>query len=265
MAEIVFLGTAAALRLPSFHCSCVTCDQARRGLISRRTRSSLGLLDVGTTIIDAGPDIAEQLERESIRRVHHILLTHWHYDHIGGLTEFGEPSSIEKWDRISLFTPQSGVDHFDAELQYLKPRFSIHRIEPGVPFEVDSLRVIPVKTRHTEDSLGFVIEGDRRVAYLGDGVRPPEESMSLLQDVDVLILEATVDELDEDNWLNLDVAGAIEIWNELGSPACILTHMSFHSWRNGALVPGFDDARRSEILQRHAGLRMAHDGMRIRV
>jgi phosphoribosyl 1,2-cyclic phosphate phosphodiesterase len=265
VAEIVFLGTAAALRLPSFHCSCVTCEQARRGEIPPRTRSSLAILGGETTIIDAGPDIAEQMERESIRRVHHILLSHWHYDHVGGLTEFGEPSSIEKWDPIALFTPRSGIDHFEAELQYLKPRFSLHRIDPGVPFEVDSLRVLPVKTRHTEDSVGFIIDGDRRVAYLSDGIRPPEDSMSLLRDVDELILEATLDELDEANWFNLDVAGAIEIWEEIGSPACVLTHMSFHSWRDGSLVPGFDATQRDEVIRRHPGLRMAHDGMRIQV
>jgi phosphoribosyl 1,2-cyclic phosphate phosphodiesterase len=214
-------------------------------------------------LVDAGPDIAEQLERESIRRVHHILLSHWHYDHIGGLTEFGEPSSIDKWDPISLFTPQSGIDHFDAELQYLKPRFSIRRVDPGVGFDLDGLRVLPVKTQHTEDSVGYVFQGERRVAYLSDGIRPPDESLALLQDLDELILEATMDELDADNWMNLDVSGAIEIWKEIGSPSCILTHMSFHSWRNGALVSGFDDVQRNQILEENPGLRIAYDGMRI--
>lgn len=263
MAEIVFLGTAAALRLPSFHCSCATCEQARQSETPHKTRSSLAILGDQTTVIDAGPDIAEQLERESIRRVHNILLTHWHYDHIGGLTEFGEPSSIERWDSISLFTPRSGIDHFNAELQYLKPRFTLHEIEPGIPFEVGTLRVLPIKTRHTEDSVGFVIDGDRRVAYLSDGIRPPEDSIRLLRDVDELILEATLDELDADNWVNLDVAGAITIWKEIGSPSCILTHMSFHSWRGGRLVPGFDPSQRDQIVQANPGLRIAHDGMRI--
>ena len=263
MAEIVFLGTAAALRLPSFHCLCSTCEDARAGTISKRTRASIAILGDQTTIIDAGPDIGEQLERECIRRVDNVLLTHWHYDHIGGLTEFGEPGSCEGWDLIPVFTPQSGIDRFDAELQYLTRRFSPHLVEPNQPFEVDSLQVIPVKTQHTEDSLGFILQGDRRVAYMGDGIRPPDETMDQLRGIDILILEASLDELDETDWLCQDIASAIEIWKEVGCSECMLTHMSFHRWRDGALIAGFTAEERDAVLRQHPGLQIALDGLRI--
>ncbi|MGD2124107.1 MAG: MBL fold metallo-hydrolase [Gemmatimonadota bacterium] len=263
MAEIVFLGTAAALRLPSFHCTCSTCESARSGAIPERTRASIGILGDQTTIIDSGPDIAEQLEREGIRRIDNVLLTHWHYDHIGGLTEFGEPGSCEGWDLIPVFTPQSGIDHFNSELQYLKRRFAPHLVEPNKPFEIGSTRIVPVKSQHTEDSLGFILTGNRTVAYMGDGIRPPDETMDRLKGIDVLIIEASLDELDEADWLCQDIASAVEIWKEVACPECILTHMSFHRWRGGNLIAGFTEEERHAVLEQHPGLRMAEDGLRI--
>jgi len=85
--EIIFLGTAAALQLPSFHCNCETCQAARLNSRLSRTRSSLAILgEENTILIDAGPDVAFQLNREGIQKVDAIFITHWHYDHVGGLS-----------------------------------------------------------------------------------------------------------------------------------------------------------------------------------
>ncbi len=263
MPEIAFLGTAAALRLPSFHCSCAICEATRQGAIARRTRSALAIIDSQTTLIDAGPDIAEQLERESIQKVDAILITHWHFDHIAGLGEFHEAAFIHKWEKLPLYTPASGLVHLEQELSYMKKTCDLRVIEAGMTLNIGLLRYIPVKTSHFKDSVGFIIEGKRRIAYLGDGVRPPDDTLELLSGVDLLILEATMDELDAEGWHNLDIAGAIEVWKEIGSRECILTHMSFHSWRDGALIAGFDEDRRTDVLRENPGLKMAYDGLRI--
>lgn len=55
--ELVFLGTGAALQVPSFHCTCETCESARQNPEERRTRASVALLGKETVLIDAGPDM----------------------------------------------------------------------------------------------------------------------------------------------------------------------------------------------------------------
>jgi phosphoribosyl 1,2-cyclic phosphodiesterase len=35
-------------------------------------------------LIDAGPDLEFQLDRESIKQIDRIFITHWHYDHVWG-------------------------------------------------------------------------------------------------------------------------------------------------------------------------------------
>jgi phosphoribosyl 1,2-cyclic phosphate phosphodiesterase len=129
--ELVFLGTAAALQLPAFFCSCSTCEVARRHPEQRRTRSSLALLGQETVLIDAGPDLDSQLEREGIRSVDRLFITHWHYDHIGGLGGLTEPAGIGHWPPIEIYLSAGVAFHFEQELAYMQPRIRLHPVEPG--------------------------------------------------------------------------------------------------------------------------------------
>ncbi|MHA2213583.1 MAG: MBL fold metallo-hydrolase, partial [Candidatus Thorarchaeota archaeon] len=123
--EIVFLGTAAAITLPAFFCSCSTCEDARKNPSLRRTRSSLALIGEETTIIDVGPDIEHQLEREGIRTVDNIFITHWHYDHFWGLPGFFEPVSISKWGRIQLYGTIDIIGRFERDYGEMKEWFEL--------------------------------------------------------------------------------------------------------------------------------------------
>jgi phosphoribosyl 1,2-cyclic phosphate phosphodiesterase len=259
--ELLFLGTAAALQLPSFHCTCQTCETLRREG-KKKTRSSLAVCGEKTVLIDPDPDIVSQLERERIRQIDAIFITHWHYDHIGGLGEFGEPASIEKWPKITLFLHRDHLHHMENELAYLTNIFDIVPIQPGSTVRIGGILFEAVKTTHTPVSMGYILEGKKKYAYLVDGIMPPEETRKRVRKVDCVILEATMDELDA-QWMNLDLQGALEVWNELGTEECILTHMSFHSWRDGTLVAGYTESQRRGIEKEHHGLTIAFDGMRV--
>ena len=261
--SIIFLGTAAAIQLPSFLCNCEICDLAREGKIPSRTRSALAIVGDKNVLIDAGPDIAFQLERERIKKIDAIFITHWHYDHIGGLGEFGEPASYDKWKKIQLYLPRECTTIFERNVGYLESVFDVKPIDVGDKVTIDQVNYQAVKTTHTPHSLGYIIEGKKKYAYLVDGIRPPNETIEALVDVDCLILEATVDELDESSWVNFDIPGALEIWKEVGSKECILTHMSFHSWKNKQLIAGYKPEEREKIVTENPGLTIATDGMSI--
>ena len=130
--ELVFLGTAAAITLPAFFCTCTTCDDARKNPENRRTRSAVALLGKETTIIDMGPDIEHQLEREGIRQVDNIFVTHWHYDHIAGFIGFCEPVSISKWGTIHLYGTEDVVEQIENQYgSWIKQWFDLHTIKVG--------------------------------------------------------------------------------------------------------------------------------------
>ncbi|MFW9880269.1 MAG: MBL fold metallo-hydrolase, partial [Candidatus Thorarchaeota archaeon] len=57
--------------------------------------------------MDAGPDIEFQLEREKLRFIDRILLTHWFYDHCFGLGTLLDLTSHRTWKKliIDLYLP----------------------------------------------------------------------------------------------------------------------------------------------------------------
>ncbi len=266
MIELIFLGSSAAIQVPSFHCSCSVCQTARRTPKQRRTRASIALIDQETVLVDASPDLEFQLERESIRQIHRIFITHWHFDHVGGLAALAEPSSIAKWPRIEVYLPNQVASHFDQELAYMKNRVRIHPIRPGDKVELPDATWQIVKTAHTPNSVGFIVESSQKFAYLVDGVMPPSETLGRLKNLDFIILEATVDELQVakgEKWMNFALQQAIDCWRRIGTQKCILTHISCHSWKNGELVGGLSESERREVEDQNPGLTFAHDGMRV--
>jgi len=206
--ELVFLGTSGAIQVPAFFCSCEVCEAARNNLKHHRTRASLALVGQEIVLIDASPDLEFQLERESIRQVNRIFITHWHYDHVLGLGSLVEPSSCAKWPQIEVYLPHQVVFHFDQELAYMKDKVNIHPIQPGDRFELPDATWEVVKTTHNDHSVGFIIEHSQKFAYLVDGVTPPRETVERLKCLDFLIMEATVDKLllsEGEKWVNFSL------------------------------------------------------------
>lgn len=249
--------------LPFPFCECVTCRAARADPAQRRTRASLAVLGRQVTIIDPGPEFEAQLERESLRRVDNILVTHWHYDHIAGLASLGEMPALAGWPPVHVYLPASVAYHFDQELAYTRRSVVLHPVTPGSRFSVDGLHVEVVKTSHNRESQGYIFNSDTRWAYLGDGVMPPDDSLARLAGLDLLFLEATVDELDVEHFSNQTPDQAVAVWQRTGARRCVLTHLSCHSFLGGRLTAGWDAAARAAWAAQHPGLTVAHDGMRL--
>ena len=84
--SFLFLGTGASTGIPVIGCECTVCHSLDPR--NRRTRASIFIEFEGRhLLIDAGPDVREQLLTHRIQRVDGLLLTHTHYDHIAGLEE----------------------------------------------------------------------------------------------------------------------------------------------------------------------------------
>jgi phosphoribosyl 1,2-cyclic phosphate phosphodiesterase len=265
--ELVFLGTSAALQVPSFHCTCEICESARRNPEERRTRASLALLGEETVLIDPGPDMETQLEREAIRTLDRILLTHWHFDHVWGLAALGEPASIDHWPPIEIYLPSQIVDRFNQQLGYMADRVELHPFEPGDIIELPDAVWEVVKTKHTGHSVGFIVESSQRVAYLVDTTVPPKATIDRLADIDLLILDATVDEIvyreGEPKWNEFSLPEAVEFWRQVGAERCILSHLSCHKWIEGKLTAGLSHSERCEFEEGIDNLQFAFDGMRV--
>jgi phosphoribosyl 1,2-cyclic phosphate phosphodiesterase len=261
--EIIFLGSSGAITIPAFFCECATCEAARKDPTQHRTRASLALIGEEITIIDPGPDLEFQLEREAIRRMDNIFITHWHYDHVWGLASLGEPAGIQGWPKIHVYGTQDVVTHFDQELWYMKEKVNPHTITVGDRIDLPDATWEVVKTTHTEHSIGFICEGNKKYAYLVDGIVPPSETIERLDGVELLIMESTLDSLDVDTWQSFNLKDALEFWKSTNIPECILTHLSCHGWMDGKLVAGLTPEERKEYENDNPGLIFAYDGLRV--
>ena len=84
--RLTFLGTGTSTGIPVIGCKCEVCmsEDPR----DKRFRTA-ALLETDTTrvLIDCGPDIRMQLLPVPFKKIDGVLLTHEHYDHVGGLDD----------------------------------------------------------------------------------------------------------------------------------------------------------------------------------
>ena len=189
--KITFLGTGTATGNPEIGCSCAVCTS--RDPRDWRLRASV-LVEVAgkRLLIDGGPDFRYQMLRAKCVHLDAVLLTHEHYDHVGGLDDL-RPFSREK--DVAIYTEANVVEAIKTRMPYV---FRAHKY-PGVPnlvlhtvglapFEAAGVPIQPIRVMHAKlPILGFRI-GD--FAYLTDLKYLPEEEFAKLAGLEVLVVDA---------------------------------------------------------------------------
>ncbi len=192
--QITVLGSGTSVGVPTIGCDCRVCrsDDPR----DRRLRPSILVsYNNRNVVIDTGPDFRMQALRAGFRTLDAALYTHAHADHILGLDDirpfnYGHPENIPIYARPEVLAVIRRV--FRYVFEETNHCGGIPRVEAcplddsGV--ELFGLRFIPVPVLHGER----LIVGFRfgRAAYLTDHSDIPEQSMPLLEGLDVLFLDA---------------------------------------------------------------------------
>ncbi|MDD2437457.1 MAG: MBL fold metallo-hydrolase [Massilibacteroides sp.] len=189
--KITFLGTGTSTGVPEIGCQCEVCKSPDKR--DKRLRSSLLIETEGKNIlIDCGPDFRWQMIKNKVSYLDAVLITHEHYDHIGGLDDL-RPFSRDR--NLDVFAEKNVLEAIQAKMPYIfhtewkpaLPHFSLHRVDL-TPFEAVDVPVIPIRVMHGPlPILGFRI-GD--MAYLTDIKELPEEEFDKLKGVEILIIEA---------------------------------------------------------------------------
>lgn len=191
--RLTFLGTGTSTGVPTLGCSCRVCRS--RDPRDQRTRPSILLEYNGrVVVIDTTPDFRQQALRESLGRLDAVLFTHAHADHILGLDDtrvfyfrqqvplpiYADPYSLDSIRRVFTYI-------FDQTHKY----GGVGKLDPHVidgPFDLWGLRVVPVPVLHGDlPVLGFRFG---KAAYVTDFSTIPETSLTLLEELEVLILDA---------------------------------------------------------------------------
>lgn len=248
--RLLFLGTGTSTGVPQIGCRCETC--ASIDPCDRRLRCSAILtVDGKSLLIDCGPDFRTQMLTANSPRLDALLVTHIHYDHVGGIDDLrpycaSGPFPIYCQADVAAAIKRA-VPYCFAEHPYPGvPTFDMHTIEPCKPFEpFPGIEVTPIPVMHYKlQILGFRI---RNFAYITDCKTMDDEAYALLSGVDTLVINAL---RHEEHLSHMNLAQAIEAANRIGARRVYFTHMSHQ----------IGPAARLTLPQ---GMQLAHDFMSI--
>ena len=252
--SLTLTGTGTSVGVPVIGCDCEVCrsDNPR----NRRLRSGvLVRAPLGDFVIDASPDLREQLLRERVSAVHAAVFTHSHADHIMGLDDlricgFRLQSAIkllceERVERQIRTSFNYAFETTEPSHRFAVPRFEFERI--GLDsFSLLGLTIQPLRLMHGRlPILGFRINN---IAFCTDVSQIPPESLDALHDLDVLIIDAL---RNHPHPTHFSVPQAVAMARQLNPRQTYLTHVSCR----------LDYDKTNERLPE--GIELAWDGLRI--
>ena len=200
--RLTFLGTGTSCGVPTIGCQCYTCTS--KDPHDKRLRCS-ALVETETTriLIDCGPDFRQQMMPQPFRKIDGILITHAHYDHMGGMDDirpycqFGEINVYA--DPIAREGLLQMLPYCFAKHRYPGvPAIQLHEIHKHEPLRIGDLDIMPIEVMHHDlPILGFRISPltsdllpQPSLAYITDMKTIDEGELDYLRDVDTLIVNA---------------------------------------------------------------------------
>lgn len=252
--RLTFLGTGTSCGVPVLGCQCEVCTS--KDPRDARLRAA-ALLETSTTrlLIDCGPDIRQQLLRVPFKKIDGVLLTHIHYDHVGGIDDL---RPYCKFGDINIYCNKATADGLRRTMPYC---FGEH-LYPGVPqlkinvinahehFCIGDMDVMPVEVLH--DQLPILAYRIGSFAYVTDMKSISEIDRNLLQGVDTVVVNALRWEKVHHSHMLVD--DALDFVRSIGANRTYLIHMDhligLHS-KSSLRLPN--------------GVSLAYDGLEVEV
>ena len=198
--RLTFLGTGTSCGVPTIGCQCYTCTSTDPH--DKRLRCSV-LIETETTriLIDCGPDFRQQIMPQPFRKIDGILITHAHYDHMGGMDDvrpycqFGEIHVYA--DPKACKGLLQMLPYCFAENRYPGvPAIQLHEIHKHEPLTIGDMEIMPIEVMHHNlPILGYRIHSTLHTphssfAYITDMKTIDDGELDYLQGVDTLIVNA---------------------------------------------------------------------------
>ena len=156
--KVRIIGSGTSTGVPQIGCTCAVCTSADPK-DNRLRASAIVETEDARILIDCGPDFREQVLHLPFEKIDGVLITHEHYDHVGGL------------DDLRPFCQFGSVPIYAEE-------YVARGLRSRMPLRVMHGR-LPI--------LGYRIG---KLGYITDMLTMPEESYEQLAGVDVLIVNA---------------------------------------------------------------------------
>lgn len=253
MTELTFLGTGTSNGIPMIGCHCPVCTSTDPR--DQRSRTSAVIRDGERTfLIDTSPELRLQAIANGVERIDAVLFTHLHADHTAGLDDLRRFNELAQAHLPVYADAVTAANLLERYAYAFVDQFSFYGGKPDLilnvfdgPFDLFGRKIVPIPVQHGR----IVVQGFRigDLAYVTDAKTIPPSSMELLQDLDILVLNAL---RDRPHPVHLSLSEAVAIIEELQPRAAYLVHLSHE----------LSHADASSRLP--ANVQVAYDGLTIR-
>lgn len=228
--KFLFLGSGASTGIPLISCDCPVCTS--NDPHNKRLRPSILLsIEDKKILIDPSPDLRTQALKFGIKHLDGVIITHTHYDHIGGIDELrvffirsGRPlpvllseTSLQELKKryYYLFEEKSSERSLTAQLNFIPLNDKSGKID---------FQQIPL-SYFTYYQGGMQVTGFRfgDIAYVSDIYKYDESIFNELKNVKNLIVSAIGY---KPSLVHLTLDQAIEFAKKVGAEKTWLNHMS---------------------------------------
>ncbi len=251
--EVIVLGTGTSHGIPMIGCDCPVCSS--QDPRDKRSRVSIVVrMDGQRILVDTAPELRLQCVANGISAVDAVLFTHHHADHVAGLDDlrrfnwllrravpcYGTPRTLAGLKRMFPYALESAPDS-----PHSRPKLQLQAIGAD-PFTVGTARIVPIPLLHGRmPVMGFRFGP---FAYCTDCSHIPEDSMDLLRDLDVFILDGL---RRTPHPAHFSIEEAVEAARAVGARQTYFTHIAHEL------------GHRQTDEELPAGMALAYDGQRI--
>ena len=196
--KIAFLGTGASEGIPSMHCKCEVCENARK-IGGKEIRSRMSVLIDDTLMIDCPPEAYINAIRYKIdyANIKNLLITHSHWDHC--CTDDIVPKVFrpngEEFKTFHVYGNDTVVQRIN-ELPHVNDLVQTHELHYKSVVNIKEYLVTPFRATHMfgERCMVFLVERDgKRYLHLSDTGLLIEEIFEWLSARKIVIDAAAID------------------------------------------------------------------------
>lgn len=190
--KLTFLGTGTSCGVPTIGCQCEVC-QSSDSRDKRLRTSALVETEHTRLLLDCGPDFRQQIMTQPFRRIDAILVTHSHYDHVGGMDDIRPFCQFGEMNVYANPLARQGLlqmlPYCFAENRYPGvPAIGLHEIHPHEPLHIGDLEIVPFQVMHHDlPILGFRIGP---LAYITDMKSIDDAELPYVEGAEVLVVNA---------------------------------------------------------------------------